>query len=104
MSADTLLLQYKLLGAHGSAGLDGWTAHEAKTLARHFPVLAQESYDLWVETVGLKGQLDPNLVAFLYSVRIAGIPKGDDSRPLPSVKAWRLWMSLELLPWCDQQV
>lgn len=32
-----------------------------------------------------------------------GLPKCDESRPLPSVKSWRSWLSLKLLPWCSMQ-
>ena len=34
---------------------------------------------------------------------LAAFPKGQGSRPLPSIRAWRSWVSLKLIPWCGLQ-
>ena len=34
---------------------------------------------------------------------LAAFPKGEASRPLPSIRAWRSWVSLKLIPWCGLQ-
>ena len=34
---------------------------------------------------------------------LTAFPKGESSRPLPSIRAWRSWASLKLLPWCGLQ-
>ena len=39
-----------------------------------------------------------------HKTSLAPIPKGEESRPLPSAKAWRSWTALKLIPWCGLQV
>ena len=103
--------------ASGAAGFDGVTAHEAKALQAHFPTIIDELYDLWSATTHAAATPDglgDELVALLWSWRVAGIPKKSPfaSRPISVgsvlARAWHKTL-LKVLPapptgqWCGVQ-
>ena len=106
-----------LLGAKGSAGFDGWTAHEAACLQRYFPSLADELFCLWQDTMELcnsSDDLPQDLALQLWSWRVVGVPKKSeyDSRPISVgsvlVRAWhRAMLSCCPAPpvgqWCGKK-
>ena len=76
-----------LLSAKGSAGSDGWLAHEAALLQRYFTPLADELFDLWKETLSVcstETELPQDLAFLLWSWKVVGVPKKTefDSRPI----------------------
>ena len=86
--------------ATGSAGFDGWDSHEARLLAALAPGLMREIWLLWCETTQLGENIGDELRDFLWTLRVAGVPKGEglESRPISVASIWaRSWHKSLLL-------
>ena len=84
----------------GSAGFDGWDSHEARLLAALAPSLMHEIWLLWCETTQLGTDIPSELRDFLWTLRVAGVPKGEglESRPISVASIWaRSWHKSLLL-------
>lgn len=85
-----------LLRSSGAAGFDGWTYTEAKILQTYLTPLADELFQLWIETTLAceQGTLPQEARDQIWAWKVLGFPKktAEDSRPISVastlVRAW----------------
>ena len=103
-----------LNSASGAAGFDGWTANEIKAIQHHMTPLAEELFQLWLDTSNSSDkELPQSLLGKIWNWKVVGITKKTsfDSRPISIasllVRSWHkaLFKKCPAMPagqWCGK--